>query len=263
MDINEVTCKRINRHPWELSRTNCVLAEIMPYIQTCGRNCDFVNIGAGDMFFDKQILKRMQGHRLHAIDIGYTGEKYKYVKSNNPRISMYERIEDARIDCFDYALMMDSLEYMEDDYEYVRMLRQKVKDGGFIFFTLPAFQFMSSEHDRIVGNLRRYDKKSFSKLVENISGLEIVKMHYFYTSLLIVRLTQKILNVDIDPQHKVTTGWKFSSNSFITSIVKCLLDIDYKINVVMSNIGVRIPGLSLLVICKCVTNKGTGKRFRL
>lgn len=252
MDINEVTSKKINRHPWELSRTDCVLTEIMPYIKACGEKCEFVNIGAGDMFFDKHILKNLRGHYLHAIDIGYSGEKYKYVKSNSSRIRMYERIEDAKVDQFDYALMMDSLEYMEDDYKYVKMLTQRVKDGGYLFFTLPAFQFMSSEHDIIVGNLRRYDKKSFSQLVGSIDGLEIVKMHYFYTSLLIVRITQKLFRIEIDPQHKVTTGWIFGRNSLITSVVKGILDIDYKINMFLNGLGLGIPGLSLLVICKRV-----------
>ena len=250
MDINEVTDKRINRHPWELSRTESVLSEIFPYIKKCNQESDFINIGAGDMFFDKHILKLFKGHKLHAVDIGYGSEKVKLIRRKSSRINIYETLEDVTTSDMDYALMMDSLEYMQDDVAFVKSLLKKVKKGGYLFFTLPAFNYLNSEHDIIVGNLRRYDKKSFIKIIDQIDGLKMIKMHYFYTSLWLVRVIQKVFHMEIDPQHKVTTGWKHRNNSFITIVVKTILNIDYNINMKLANIGLDFPGLSLLVICK-------------
>lgn len=51
MDINEVTGVKVHRHSWELSRPDCVLDEIMPYIKQCGKDCKFINVGAGDILF--------------------------------------------------------------------------------------------------------------------------------------------------------------------------------------------------------------------
>lgn len=163
---------------------------------------------------------------------------------------MFRSIDEVQYDCFDYAIMMDSLEYMENDLEYLNWLIQKVRRGGYIFFTLPAFEFMKSEHDEIVGNLRRYDKKSFANLIGEVEGLTIEKMHYFYTTLLFVRIVQKVLRIRIDPGHKVTTGWKYKQSSFQTMLVKQFLNFDYKINCIMSHIGIGMPGLSLMVVCK-------------
>lgn len=109
---------------------------------------------------------------------------------------------------------------------------------------------MFSEHDRIVGNLRRYDTKSFDKILKEIPELEKVESYYFYLSLFIVRLLQKVLHLPIDPEHKVTTGWEHSENGLLTKFVAGCLNLDFNIHKYLAKIGIRLPGLSLLVICR-------------
>lgn len=249
MDINETGRVLKSRHPWELSRTKCTLGAVSRYLSAIhkdDRGKLYINVGAGDLYFDHALLKEYEKDVVYAVDIGYqSGEE-----SNNQKEKKFRCLEEIEENDFDYAIMMDSLEYMEDDVEYVKELGGKVKEGGYLFFTVPAFQKLYSEHDVIVKNLRRYDRKSFGKMIGGISGLKVVEQHYFYFSLLCVRWIQKALHMKIDPEHKVTTGWSFGEKSLVTKLVTGCLNLDFMIGRALSRHKIFLPGLSLLVVCK-------------
>jgi hypothetical protein len=66
MDLTETRTANSNRHPWELSRTKCILDIIKKYpIRTA------VDIGAGDRFFISKLLPFVSG-QLYAVDTGYS-----------------------------------------------------------------------------------------------------------------------------------------------------------------------------------------------
>ena len=144
---------------------------------------------------------------------------------------------------FDYSVMMDSLEYFPDDRAYIEKLVSRVKPGGYMFFSLPAYSKLYSDHDRHVGNLRRYDPEETKALISGIDGLEVVYSRHFYFFLYLVRLFQVKTHAKIDPDRKITTGWKHSEKSLITRVAKGLLDLDYRL-------GRHLPGLSLMMVCK-------------
>ena len=223
MDINEKKGTDFHRHPWELSRTKSVMKELLHFIDN-DKVSKYLNIGAGDLYFD-ECWGNMHGqkHRVYAVDIGYIKEE----KCNN--IYKYRTLESVNEANFDYAIMMDSLEYMTDDISYIKSLTNKIIDGGKIILTLPAYSSLYSKHDEIVGNLRRYSFSDFKKCIRSIDGLIIEDWHYFYFSLLCVRFIQKLFKYNIDTSHKVTTGWKYSEKSPLTSIVTCVLNIDYQL----------------------------------
>ncbi len=250
MDINEVSKGAKYRHPWELSRTGCVLHEITPLIKTLGDDCSYINIGAGDMFFDRYLLHRFKTHRLYAVDLGYETFNADDLGVDTGRIGMYTDISEVEAGRVDYTFMMDVLEYIPDDEGFIRKLAGRVKPGGYMFFTLPAYQFLFSKHDEIVKNLRRYDLHEFKELISRVGGIDVISGHYFYFSLFIVRLCQKLFHTDIDPDQKVTTGWEHSENSLVTRIVRGILDFDYDLCRWFSRAGIGVPGLSLMVVCR-------------
>lgn len=249
MDLNERhggAAGLENRHPWELSRTEKVLEVFTKYLdrgcKKAGRK--YVNIGAGDLYFDNILLKRYQKDRAYAVDLGYDETVPDY-----PRIQKFHYLEEVP-DGMDYGMMMDSLEYMPDDAAYVKSLADKVKKGGYLFFTLPAFPGIFSEHDRIVKNLRRYDIEGFKKLIAKVPGVRMVECHYFYTSLFLVRCLQVKLKMRIDKKRKVTSCWKYPEDSWMTRCIVGVLNADFACNRLFGKAGVRLPGLSLLVVCR-------------
>lgn len=234
------------RHPWELSRTKKALQVFGQYLDRAraGKKRNYVNIGAGDLYFDNVLLKRYKKDTAYAVDLEYDDSVPDY-----PRIQKFHYLEEVP-DGMDYGIMMDSLEYMEDDAAYVRTLSGKVKRGGYLFFTLPAFPSLFSEHDRIVKNLRRYDRRGFERLIASVPGLEIVESHYFYTSLFLVRLLQVRLKLSIDKEKKVTSHWKYSEGNLMTRCIVGILNADFGVNRMLAKAGITLPGLSLLVVCR-------------
>lgn len=87
----------------------------------------YANIGAGDLYFDRALLKRYAKHQMYAVDIAY-----KNLKSGDGRIHKYLFFEEIPQKSIDYAIMMDSLEYMERDVAYVKKISREIKSGGYL-----------------------------------------------------------------------------------------------------------------------------------
>ena len=217
MDINEVSDRQIKRHPWELSRTRCVIGDVIPYMQRCMVSKDYINIGSGDMYFDGRLLAKLPGYTAHAVDIGYKETDAKRFIPDKGHTYTYNSLDDVPASVVaDCAFLMDSLEYIDDEPAFLARVAGHVRQGGYIFFTLPAFRKLFSQHDVIVRLLRRYDKRDFVDIVSRTQGLSIAGMHYFYTPLLLIRFIQKTFHLEIDPEHKVTTGWRYGDRHIIT-----------------------------------------------
>jgi SAM-dependent methyltransferase len=81
---------------------------------------------------------------------------------------------------FDLVLLMDVLEHIEDDAAALAQTWAKLKPGGHAFITVPAFAFLWSRHDEVLGHHRRYTRDSLQRLLETIPDLRIKRLHYFY-----------------------------------------------------------------------------------
>ena len=250
MDLSETSGEVLNRHPWELSRTKCALDAFSKYMDKLHKDTKgkrYVNAGAGDLYFDKALFKKYKADEVYAIDLAY-----KDLTSEEKNIHKYHYLEEIEIDKFDYAIMMDSLEYMENDVEYVTKISNRLRKGGYFFFTLPAFPILFSDYDVNIRNLRRYSRKSFFEVINKVPGLKIVEDYNFYTSLFFVRFIQKFSRMPIDKDHKFTANWRFSENGLITKLITGCLNLDFAVNKILSVFGIRLPGLSMLVVCRKV-----------
>lgn len=249
MDQNEVVKGFLYRHPWELSRTKKVIGTFSKFLKDVdarseGKPVKYINVGSGDCFFDLE-LKHKFKHQTHAVDIGYKGE---YLTNDAEHdILRYDSFDKLPAENdFDYAVMMDSLEYMPDDAEYLRMLASKLKKGGYIFLTLPANKSVFSSHDSLVGNLRRYDTKDIKAISEACSDIfEPVYIRKFYLSLLIVRRLELLFGMKVSKDEKITTGWMHAENSLATRLVCLVLNIDYSVCTAL-----HFNGLSAIAIFK-------------
>lgn len=239
MDYNEVVRGFVNRHPWELSRTGSVHKSWEKYyapIINRDSVCEYINIGAGDCYFDEKLIKQYDC-KLTAVDIAYPDEQER--KENILRVNDFDKAKGE----YSFGIMMDSLEYMDDDIDYIKNLAAKIKPGGYIFLTLPAWRKLFSDHDILVGNKRRYDYADIERLVNNNEGLSLIEVKSFYWTLYIVRFFQKLFKKKAD--EKVTTGWSHSEKSFATRFFVWALNVDYNMCKV-----IPFKGLSWLVVIR-------------
>ena len=99
---------------------------------------------------------------------------------------------------FDLVCAFDVIEHVDDDAASLRALAGLLREGGFLVMTVPAYQWMWSEHDALHHHKRRYRLRRFRGLVE-AAGLEVVQASYFNALLLpvavAVRMTKKALRL--------------------------------------------------------------------
>jgi SAM-dependent methyltransferase len=79
---------------------------------------------------------------------------------------------------YDLVAILDVLEHVEGDREALRSIARKLKPGGRILITVPAFPWMWSAHDVVNHHHRRYTKKAL-KAVIGEAGLKLDLMSYF------------------------------------------------------------------------------------
>jgi hypothetical protein len=99
-------------------------------------------------------------------------------------------------------------------------------------------------------HFRRYSITSAEKILEK-HGLSIVASFYFYTSLFIVRSLELLLyRIGIKREFaKTVSKWRFNEKSFISRMVVFVLNCDFKINILLQKENIKLPGLSIGVLC--------------
>ncbi|MGB3758829.1 MAG: class I SAM-dependent methyltransferase [Rivularia sp. (in: cyanobacteria)] len=97
---------------------------------------------------------------------------------------------------YDLILILDVIEHLDNDLSALEALYYKLKPGGYLLVTVPAYMFLWSEHDQINHHKRRYRLKSLKKVVKK-AGYELNYGSYFNTFLFpvvaIVRILAKLL----------------------------------------------------------------------
>lgn len=88
----------------------------------------------------------------------------------------YKTIDEAPTG-FDFIFLIDVLEHLQDDEEYLKKFYLKLREGGRIFIYVPARRELFSEFDKSIGHFRRYTKKELKRKVKD-AGFMLEACHY-------------------------------------------------------------------------------------
>ena len=147
---------------------------------------------------------------------------------------------------FDLIVLLDVLEHIDDDSKSLTTVRKLMNNKGIILITVPAFQWLWSEHDVIHHHKRRYSKSELREKLDS-SGFRIKYISYFNTLLfpfaLVERIGQKIF---------------FPSNPEILELpnnkINFLLEKIFSLEAIFMN-KISLPfGLSLVAIAEKKNN---------
>ena len=240
MDPVEKIKSNTFRHPWEVVRAKSIIS-IIPQKIT---NPQFADIGSGDMYF-AHILSTLTDKKVFVADIDYEQNivQNKFIVLN----SIYN-ISDNSVDIL---FLMDVLEHIKNEKKFFTTILNKIKKKGYLILTVPAFNFLFSEHDFFLKHYRRYNLVNLEKFLSNYN-LEIIKSFYFFTSLYLLRLIQVIL-VKFKLFNIKKTGignWRLSRKHVITKLIVSILIIDFRINYFLRKFFIKLPGLSICIICQ-------------
>ncbi|MCU0666183.1 MAG: methyltransferase domain-containing protein [Candidatus Omnitrophica bacterium] len=238
MDLIEKTAFKGNRHPWELSRRDSLLMLLKkkPF------GLQYADIGSGDLFFSLSL----EGYadKIWAFDKAYAQE------DKNGKIKKINSLSSIPQESVDVVLALDVLEHVEDEAGFLYSLNRIIKPGAEFIITVPAYQFLFTGHDKFLKHLRRYNYQKLSGLIQ-VSGLKVEEGFYFYSTLVlpraIIKLKEKFFGVSCQCG---ASGWRFGRGHALTFLFRGLLNFDFYLNRILSKAGIKLPGLSICMVCK-------------
>jgi ubiquinone/menaquinone biosynthesis C-methylase UbiE len=95
-------------------------------------------------------------------------------------------------DHFDVAVCLDVIEHIEDEQGALHELYRVIRPGGSLVITVPAYQWLWSEHDVINHHQRRYTRASLSAAAAQ-AGFKTARTTYFNTLLLPIAIVWRRL----------------------------------------------------------------------
>lgn len=81
---------------------------------------------------------------------------------------------------FDLVCAFDVIEHIQDDDRAIKEIHRLLNDDGYVYITLPAFNFLWSKHDEMHHHHRRYTIGRIVKLLED-NNFEVRYKSYFNT----------------------------------------------------------------------------------
>lgn len=135
-----------------------------------------IDVGAGSAFFSEYLSECLLETTFECVDPNYEFEE----QDLSARIRLTRKLSHSDGDLY---LFMDVLEHVKDDKALLESYLAGTKIGTKVLITVPAFNFLWSEHDVYLGHFRRYRKKEVKELAVS-TGLRIEKSYYLFSTLL-------------------------------------------------------------------------------
>jgi SAM-dependent methyltransferase len=175
------------KHWWYQTRARWVLQQLRKFQPPSGWN-PILDVGCGDALFFDQLA-----------DFGEVeGVEYsrEIVNSANPH---FQKIYIGAFDDsyqpgkqFSLILMLDVLEHLPDPLGALRRCRALLRPGGSLFITVPAFNFVWTNHDAINHHVTRYRRAILFPLLQE-AGFAIKESAYWFHWTFPVKLAQRCI----------------------------------------------------------------------
>jgi SAM-dependent methyltransferase len=257
MDICELAIANyatLRRHPWEEARIQVVADKLKREIRVTGENdITVLDIGCGDAYVAYRLSLRSPRLVFFCVDTAFTPELMKKLKRqiNTDKITLYESLKDVRREytgTVDFVLLLDVIEHIERDVEFLKTLHADplVSKETKILITAPAFQALFSNHDVWLKHYRRHTLRTLDEAVTR-AGFRKLKDGYFFFSLLFPRIVQKLIERK-NAEVRGVVG--YTGGRLKTMLLKNILVLDYHCFRMLTDIGIRVPGLSCFTICE-------------
>lgn len=145
--------------------------------------------------------------------------------------------------------LFDVLEHIDDDWRFLRELNELILPGGYLFITVPAYQFLWSGDDEIAGHFRRYTLSKLRKLLKQ-SNFDICYSSYFFMLLIYPIFFLRALPTKF---FKSKSEEKSINEDHSPSSGRSLLDYILNLELFFLKKGIQLPfGSSCIVVAKKV-----------
>lgn len=245
MDLSETPAVVLQRHPWELAR----LDFFRRLIRRKGLHLypiKVLDVGSGDAWFASNLLPSLAaGSTISCYDPAYSDSQLRSLVCD-PCINL---MTTRPVENFDLVLLLDVLEHVEKEGEYLRaIVNEVVPRGGILVISLPAWEKLFSHHDVQMHHFRRYQPSAAKRLLLQ-SGLEIESHGGLFHTLLLPRLLQLVVSQLGCGQQPPPNAGDWRGGPFLTTVVAMFLKVDVRLTLLSARVGIRLPGLSWWALC--------------
>jgi len=198
---------------------------------------ELADVGCGLGLFLRML--RRAGHpasSLTGIDIGFPAARTDPIDG----FTIYPEWPNGS--AYDAILMMDVLEHCPDDTQVLREATDRLRPGGMLFITVPAFRQLWSAHDVFLKHFRRYSRRELQELVAREPRLEIESSHYFYGLLFPIAALQRWL-------HRKNKDPKSSEMKKVPALVNTVLLGICRVELLLMKYN-RFAGLTTVARCR-------------
>jgi SAM-dependent methyltransferase len=161
---------------WFIYRSKVVVQTVKKFF----KNSPIVDIGGGNGYTTKVLQD--EGYEMVLLEPSYQACLNAKKRGITNIICGTLNDEDYNENSIAACCMLDVMEHIENDLDFLKILRGKLTTDGRILLMVPAFMILWSSEDNAVGHFRRYTKASLTEVVKS-AGFEIVYSSYFFSFL--------------------------------------------------------------------------------
>lgn len=183
------------------------------------------------------------GAQLTCWDANYDEDELRDLRAESPDV---EFVRDAPSGPFDLVTAFDVLEHVEDDVAFIRGLFERLRPGGTLLVSVPAWPLLYGPHDELLAHHRRYRPREARALVLG-GGFTIRRAGGLFHSLLPVRVIQRLLLTPRALAEVPALHWAWPE--LPTRAVLAGLAVDNHLSVAASRVGLDLPGLTWWAVC--------------
>ncbi|MBF6608409.1 MAG: class I SAM-dependent methyltransferase [Flavobacterium sp.] len=161
---------------WFIHRNNCITTAVKNY-----SNIDlFFDIGGGNGFVSKALEEK--GIATVLVEPGIGG--CRNAQKRNIKNIVCSTLENASFkkNVIPSIGLFDVIEHIEDDKGFLTSIYSYLQDDGFVYITVPAFDFLWSNEDVDAGHFRRYTLNNLEKRLKT-EGFIIKQSTYIFSIL--------------------------------------------------------------------------------
>ena len=187
-----------------------------PYKRAIGNKVKILNIGCG-IGKELEVIKKFGD--VYLIDI-----EPQVIASIPDDLCVEKKVYDVcdgipyPDNYFDIVVAFDLFEHLQDDIFVIGEINRILSPHGFLVFTVPAFQFLFSSHDKTLHHYRRYNMRLLKNRFQKFKSIET---GFWACSLLLpVALEKLMIPNESNPAFHFKISNRFFNNLFY-KIMKC------------------------------------------
>ncbi|MAB77968.1 MAG: hypothetical protein CMJ89_01325 [Planctomycetes bacterium] len=159
-----------------------------------------------DISAESLIFCRERGHDGAVVSNGY---KLPYANSS-----------------LDLVCLFDTIEHIPDDARVMQEVERILRPGGRVLITVPAYQFLYANNDRVAQHCRRYNRHNLRRVIEQ-AGIQVERNTHsniflfplILSAVLCVKLIETIFPRKLDPEH---TNLSWPLPSFVHGVLHAI-----------------------------------------